>query len=136
MTFGGTGPRTRTLALIAMLVFAAGCGTSWKQTAIPPNLEDWQKPPDLLRLHLVDGRSLTLVDAHVVGDSLVGHLELRAGVGARHHERYEKALTAVALADIQRLEKGGSNTAGLVLVLILGVAAFAAAFVGSASLGF
>jgi hypothetical protein len=93
---------------------------------------DWQKPPDLLRLHLVDGRNLTLINAQVVGDSLVGHLEVQAGAGTRRHPRYEKALTAVALADIQGLEKGGGSSVLLALVLLLGAALFVAAIVGGA----
>ena len=82
----------------------------------------------MIRVHLKDGRKLTLEHASVVGDSLIG--DLRAP-SRRGHEPSEKGRVAVALADIESVEKNHFNVVvtALTLGLFVGVlwALFAAA---------
>jgi len=74
----------------------------------------------MIRVHLKDGRKLTLEHASVVGDSLIGDLRTPS---RRGHEPSEKGRVAVALADIESVEKNHFNIAvtALTLGLIVGV---------------
>ena len=126
------------VALLTVVVLAAGC-SSWSQTSIRPQASASEKLPGLLRLHLKDGRTLQLVDARVVGDSLVGVLEARRPVGARHADRsgQEKVRAAVALADIQSAEKDQTDPAKTILagLCVIAVFATAVAFSGMGPIG-
>ena len=104
------------IALLAVLVLAAGC-TTWSKTGMPAPTQDL---PSMIRVELKDGRELTLEHASVVGDSLVGELRAPSRRGA---EPADKDRVAVALADIQKVEKSRFNiaTTGLTLLLIVGV---------------
>ena len=111
--------QTEVLALLAILVVAAGC-TSWSKTAMPPQADAWQSVPSMVRVQLKDGRELTLEHARVVGDSLIGDLKAPS---KRGHEPAEQGRVAVALADIQKVEKNRFNiaTTALTLVIIVGL---------------
>ena len=119
-------PRKYVVALLGTLVLAAGC-TAWSKTPVPPPPAASQSLPDVLRIHLKDGRSLTLTHASIVGDSLVGVPE--KAKTSRRHERYAEGREAVALADIQSVEKSHFNVpmAVVTFVIIAGVGVAAAA---------
>jgi hypothetical protein len=103
--------RALIVLLLAAIPAAAGC-TTWSKTAIPPQAESL---PAELRVQLKDGRTLTLLHASIVGDSLVGTVK---APHRRGHEQPER--TAVALADIGSAEKNRVNVwVTLVVVAIL-----------------
>ena len=93
------------LALLAMLAVAAGC-TTWSKTGMPAHADAAQDLPSMIRVHLTDGRRLTLEHANIVGDSLVGDLREPS---RRGHESAEKRRVAVALADIESVDKNRIN---------------------------
>ena len=105
--------------IVFLLVLAAGC-TTWSKSGMPASVSASQDLPSMIRVHLKDGRKLTLEHASVVGDSLIG--DLRAP-SRRGHEPSEKGRVAVALADIESVEKNHFNVAvtALTLGLIVGV---------------
>ena len=104
------------IALLAVLVLAAGC-TTWSKTGMPAPAQDL---PSMIRVELKDGRELTLEHASIVGDSLIGELRAPSRRGA---EPADKDRVAVALADIQKVEKSRFNvaTTALTLLVIVGV---------------
>jgi hypothetical protein len=100
-------------ALLATLVVAAGC-TTWSKTGMHAQADAAEDLPSMIRVHLKDGRRLTLEHASVVGDSLVGQRRGASGTSR----------VAVALADIQAVDKNRFNVALtlLNLAIIVGVA--------------
>ena len=101
------------LALLAMLAVAAGC-TTWSKTGMPAHADAAQDLPSMIRVHLTDGRRLTLEHANIVGDSLVGDLREPS---RRGHESAEKRRVAVALADIESVDKNRFNVVLTLLTL-------------------
>ena len=116
------------VALLLTLVVAAGC-TTWSKTGMPAPADAAQDLPSMIRVHLKDGRKLTLEHASVVGDSLVGELREPS---RRGHEPTSSKRVAVALADIQSVEKSRFNIATTLLILAIIVAVGAGLFVASA----
>src|SRR6188508_7841 len=114
------------LVLLALLVLATGC-TTWSKSGMPASVSASQDLPSMIRVHLKDGRKLTLEHANVVGDSLIG--ELRAP-SRRGHEPAFRERAAIALADIQSVETNRFNVVTTVLILgiivVVGVGLYAA----------
>jgi len=97
--------RIMAVGLLAILAVAAGC-SSWSKTRVLAQPDPSKDIPGMIRVHLADGRKLTLEHANIVGDSLVGDLREPS---RRGHEPSGKRRVAVALMDIEAVDKNRIN---------------------------
>ena len=122
--------RRRTLCsfVLATLVIASAC-TTWSRQSEPPAQVVAAHPGALVRVTRTDHSVVTVRDAHVVGDTLVGTTNDDA--------RVPVALAVSYIESIDTRAVSGARTAGLgvgALAAIIAVAGIAAAL-ALASLG-
>lgn len=114
--------RFRAIATLVLAFSAAGCHSWHAQTSPTPDAISTQAGRGPVRVTRRDHSQLVLVNAQVMGDSIVG----QAGSPPQR--------TAVAMADVERIDTRATS-AGKTAGLVLGVAAvaFAALLVAAAA---
>jgi hypothetical protein len=105
--------RTARLMVCLLLTANASC-TAWR--VVPP---PWPgplaaKPAEGYRVHLLDGRMVSLDSLRIAGDSLYGHHTRQRG------DRVQVTRYSMPLTEIARIERGASRSTSIALGVVGG----------------